>query len=377
MAIKKPAPKQFAPEVAEAITQAAATQSITTTKVTSYDPKNFPVFSVPVNERVLAYIPNHTIQNPDGTISLRQDKFPAHPVIDGRAFYDVRCINGAVNADPQLNWDGSCPLCEGLQDVWKLYNEEYKDLARSRGIQTDAPEAQELLKNERIDMLKSRVIKEPEFWLTFPIVVIDCEEKDGVKTTTPKLTADGQLSYRIMWYSIRERTYLEKWEAGYDSIEGEAPSTPAGLWAVLNFTYTPKSGNCDKMGSAKALKVTFKTMDSYAKWAEFFDKATEEWTPAKAQEVVVLDVIRSKEETAEVADSILKPVRDKLALRAMGSVGVATPVPAVGAGAPAGALAQFGQPAVSTTAPAEGAAPAPAVGATAPITGEMPSAGIQ
>ena len=160
-----------------------------------------------------------------------------------------------------------------------------------------------------------------------------------------------------MFYSIRERTFKDKWEAGYDSIDtddGLAPTSPAGLWAILNFTYQPKNGNPDKMGSAKSLKVTFKPMSAeYDQWATYFDQLTAEWTPEKAQEVVVLDVLRDMEEQKELADSLLKPVREKLALYSLSGAnpGVAS-TPAVPTSTNAdNALASFGAaPVASSTA---------------------------
>lgn len=369
MAIKRPAPKQLSAETSQKIAQAGASWTGGSSRPKSYDP-NYPVFEVPINQRVLVYIPNHTVVSEDGSVDLRADRFPAHPCMEGRSYLNIRCLNGFVNDDPQLNWDGTCPICSGLGEVWELYNKQYKDIAASRGMSPEAPEAQDALKSERIELLTNRVIKEPEEWLTFPIVVIECQEKDGVKTATPKLTQDNKLIGTPMWYSIRKRTFQEKWEAGYDSIEGEIPSSPAGLWAVLNFTYTPKSGKCDKMGSAKALKVTFKEMAGYGEWATYFDKLTEDWTPAKAQEVLELDAIRSMEETQEVADALLKPVREKLALYSLGAQAGATAIPQnTNANQ---ALANFG----ATEVTEDSQAPAQPSSVPAGITGEMPNAGV-
>lgn len=369
MAIKRPAPKKLSEAAQAAITQASAQQTGKASRIKSYD-SDFPVFDVPVNGKVLVYIPNHTIMMPDGSVGLRMDKFAAHPVIDGRTYADIRCSQGVVV--DALGLDGSCPLCDGMAEAWNLYNHEYADVARTKGIDPKSAEAQEALKQDRIDLVSNMVIKQADVWYTFPIVVIDCEEKDGTMTTIPKKDSEGRIKGTPMWYSIRERTYLEKWGAGFDSLEpddGIVPSSPAGLWAILNFTYTPKSGNHDKMGSAKALKVTFKTMNGYEQWAQHFDTITEVWTPAKAQEVVVLDAVRDMEEMRQVADTLLKPVRDKLAMYELsaasantGSVGIPTGTNADNA------LAGFG-----------GATPAePPMGElpTGSLTGEMPNAGV-
>lgn len=370
--LKRPAPKKLSEASQNAITAASAQQTGKTARIKSYDP-DFPVFDVPINQKVLVYIPNHTVMMPDGSISLRMDKFAAHPVIDGRSYGDVRCTSGIVV--DELHLDGSCPLCDGLNECWELYNHQYADIAKSKGIDPKSAEAQEGLKADRVDLIQKMNIKQADVWYTFPIVVIDCEEKDGVMTVIPRKDAEGKIKGTPMWYSIRERTYMEKWIAGFDSIDtedGSTPNNPAGMWAILNFTYTPKSGNHDKMGSAKALKVTFKSMPGYNQWAEYFDSLTEEWTPAKAQEVVVLDVVRDMDEMKQVADSLLKPVRDKLAMYALSSGGAVAPMPAIGTSANADAvLAGFGG-ATPVAAP-------PTAGALPPndLTGEMPNVGVE
>lgn len=366
MALKRPTPKALTAEAQETILSASARQTGFQTVVKTYD-SNYPVFEVPVNQKVLVYIPNHTIMRADGTVSLRMDKFAAHPILDGRSYGDVRCSQGVEVAE--LGLDGTCPLCDAMRECWELYNKEYADVAKSKGIDPQSPEAQDALKQDRIDLVKAMVVKQAEVWYTFPIVVIDCEEKDGQKTVTPKKNENGQVSGTVMWYSIRERTYLEKWNAGFDSIEtatGETPTTPAGLWAVLNFTYTPKSGNHDKMGSAKALKVIFKEMAGYEAVAQYFDNLTVDWTPAKAQEVLVLDAVRDMEEMKQVTDTLMKGTRDKLALYALGGGATAT-APAISAQPADAALAAFGG-AVQTGA-TEGAAPS--------LVGEMPNVGVQ
>lgn len=366
MAIKRPTPKKLSVEESATIIQASAAQTGMSTVVKSYDP-NFPVFDVPINQKLLVYIPNHRVENPDGTVGLRMDKFAAHPVIDGRSYGNIRCTSGVVI--PSLNLDGSCPLCDSIGKCWDLYNKQYDDIAKSKGIDKDAPEAKELLKQDRMDLVKSMAVKQAEVWYTFPIVVITCEEKDGQLTLNPKLTEDGKLQGTPMWYSIRENTFNEKWGAGYDALDtselGEVPTSPAGLWAILNFTYTIKSGKHDKMGSAKALKVSFKVMgEKYAQWEQYFDQITEEWTPEKAMETVVLDVLRDMAETQEVTDSVMKPVNEKLAMYALAGAGVSAQPAQVSANA-AGALESFGvaQPKAPT--------------ADVPAIGEMPNVGIE
>lgn len=341
--LKKPKAKTLSAEELAVINASSAQQTGKAQTQKTFDP-DFPVFDIPINQKLLVYVPNHTTMLPDGSIGLRQDKFAAHPIIDGRSFGNVRCTQGIVV--DSLHLDGSCPLCNASSEVWDLYHKEYDAIAKAKGIPVDAPEAKEGLKEDRKNLAQSMVIKQAEVWYTFPIVVIECEEKDGQLTTTPKKTPEGQIVGKPYFYSIREKTYVDKWVPAFDTVDSDdgVPTHPGGRWVILNFTYTPQSGQHTKMGSANALKVAFKNMSAdFKAWEEHFDKMTEAWTPEKAQEVVVLDVIRDMEETQEIADQLLKPVRDKLALYSLNGGTSAPTAPALGvAGDAQNALANFG-----------------------------------
>lgn len=369
--LKRPKPKTLTPEEQNAINAASCAQTGKVSRPKSYDP-DYPVFEVPVNQKVLIYVPNHTVMLPDGSMSLRWDKFAAHPVIEGRSFADVRCADSVISES--LGLDGTCPLCAAIDEVWQLYNKEYADIAASKGVDPKSPEAQELLKEDRKNLAQKMAIKSADIWLTFPIVLIDCQEKDGKLTVIPKKDEEGRISGKPMWYSIRERTYLEKWGVAFDAFEedgAEAPTTPAGQWVILNFTYQPKSGKHDKMGSARNLNVSFKQMNGYEEWARYFDNLTEGWTPEKAQETVVLDVLRDMDELKEVADTIMKPTRDKLAMYELSEGGrVAPGLPAAPPSSAEQALGAFGGTPVADTK-------ADSTPTGMPLTGEMPNVGVE
>lgn len=348
--IKRPTPKKLSVEEQEMITKASLQQTGKSSVDKSYDP-NYPVFEIPVNQKVLVYIPNHTVTTEDGGIAMRMDSIVAHPVIDGRSFADIRCIADSHVAS--LGHDGSCPLCDAIGTAWSLYSKQYADVARSKGIAVDAPEAQELLKSDRTELAKQRVVKEGDRWYIFPIVVIECEEG----SLTPKKDAQGQIHGTPMWYQIREQTYIDKWVTGLDTVEtpeGGTPTSPAGLWAVLNFTYTPKSGTHNKRDSARNLKVMYKTMaEGYDAWATHFDGVTEGWDIAKADETLAICAVRDMGEMKELADTLLKPVNEKLAMYELASGGASTPsAPAIGGSSPESALANFGATPAAPSSPA-------------------------
>lgn len=341
--IGRPKKKTLSAEERASITSASSKQTGQMNSPRTYDP-DFPLFEVPVNKKVLIYIPNHTVTYEDGSIGIRMDKYAAHNVRSGKAFTTVRCSGNVVSET--LGLDGSCPLCDATQYCWELYNKQYAEIARTKGIAIDSAEAQEVLKEDRKNLISDMVIRQPDIYYTFPIVVIDCEEN----STKVKLTSDGKLQGTPMFYTIREQTYADKWLKAFDALEDsgeENDANPAGRWAILNFTYTPKSGQHNKRDSARNLQVTFVRKDDYSNWAEYFDKLTEEWTPEKAQDVLVANAIRDMDEMKATAEELIKPTKDKLAIYAL-SAGEVTQ--GVGANKSAdNALADFGAKPVEPT----------------------------
>lgn len=372
--LARPKKKELTQEQRQAITSASRKQTGTMSSPKTYDP-NFPVFEIPVNKKLLVYIPNHTVSTEDGGVELRMDKFAAHQVKMGKAYSSVRCTGEVVNE--ALKLDGTCPLCDATQTCWDLYNKQYAEICNSRGFKVDSQEAEEQLKETRKELIKDMVIGRAELWMTFPIVVIECEEGK----TVPKLDAEGKIQGTPMFYSVREQTYIDKWMTAFDALEdseGDVDRNPAGRWAVLNFTYTPKSGQHNKRDSARNLKVSFVERDNLKEWAEYYDKLTEEWTPEKAQDVLVLNAVRDMDEMIETAEQLIKPTRERLEvynLSATGSIGGTQVAPAVGNAD--SALANFGATPVEQTGTQAENAQAPQTPQTPPV-GEMPSnVGVQ
>lgn len=361
MAMKRPTPKTLSPEAVGKILEASAQQTGKTIRSKTYDPE-FPVFDIPVNSKVLIYVPNHIVNMPDGTTDLRKDKFAAHMTVAGREFANYRCSNGIV--DESLDLDGKCPFCESIGEAWDLFKKEYDAIATQRGIPTDSEQAKEGLKSLRKELQDKMAVKNGEVWITFPIVVIDCIEKDGKMTTTPKINEEKQLTGKAYWYSVREKTYNEKWGKAFETVtneDGSSPDHPAGMWAVLNYEVDAKSVEVNKMNSSKALVVGFKNMpESYSGYAKMYDAMTELWTPAKAMEVIVDNAIRDGKEQTDACNDVMKATRDKLAMFELST----TPTRLEAASTAEGALASFG------------AAPVAPQVTSMPNVGEFPSVGV-
>ena len=319
--LARPKKKEMTIEQQVAISSASAKQTGSVSSPKTYDPA-YPLFEIPVNQKVLVYIPKHNpyyldaagqpVLDKDGQPIPRTyvDKFAAHQVRIGKAYSTVRCSGGIV--DPANNLDGSCPLCDASQKCWDLYNIQYEELCRSRGLAVDSVEAQEQLKDKRKELIQNMVIHKPDITYTFPIVVIETE--DG--TMKPKIQEDGTIKGTPCFYSAKEMTYEDKWgkpwEAMIDNGQAELGTEPNGWWAVLNFTYTPSSGEPNKRDSARALAVSYAKKEGFEQWEAYFDELTKDWDAQKAREVLVANSFRDMDEMQAAADEIIKPVLDQL-----------------------------------------------------------------
>lgn len=372
--IKRPAPKAIPQEEMKNIMKASSEQTSGSSIVKSWD-ENFPVFTPPAGNKVLVYIPNHTVVTPDGATILRADRCGIHACRDGKQFTSIRCTYGIESET--LHLDGhTCPLCDSVQKCWELYNRQYADMCRARAIDPETEDGYKQAQPIRDQLREKFAVGKAEIWLTFPIVVIDCEERDGMCTGVPKLDKGGKLTGKPYFYSVRESTYTDKWVKGLDSLSVDTIIThPAGTWAVLNYIVTDSNNkvvqNPKPRDAAKALSVNYKAFGKkYAQWANYFDEMTKDWTPEKAAEVVVANNLRDLDEMNEANDQLMKKTNDTLALLdASGAPRMLAPssAPAVG-GSAEEVLANFGGEAVPNVG--MGAAP---VGAGAPVVdGQAP-----
>lgn len=348
--LKRPAPKVLPKDEVEQIVKAGQELTAQTGITKTYD-EAFPAFDIPAGNKVLVYVPNHTVMTAEGVPTLRCDRFLAHACKNGKQFETVRCSNGTVS--PTLHLDGTCPLCDSVNKCWDLYNIQYADMCRAKGIDPSTDEGYKAAQPIRDELRGKFAVGRAEMWLTFPIVVIDCEERDGIGTGIPKKDANGRITGKPYFYSIRESTYTDKWIKSLDSLSVDTIIThPAGTWAILNYQVTDGGKvvqNPKPRDAAKALVVAYKQMPpEYNQWAEYFDKLTEEWTPEKAMEVLVANQLRNMEEMNEANDILMKKTNEMLALIESGNVakltGSAQTAPAIEGGATSAedALASFG-----------------------------------
>lgn len=304
-------------KVSAAVQQQLGVQDVPKAAPKSTDPVNFPVFEVPINQKVLVYVPNHTVMNADGTQSLRMDMPLIHSITDGKRFYSYRCINGLV--DESLGLTGECPLCEGCAEPWEYANLIIEEKCRDRGLNPEDTDNQDV-KNIRSTAFSDRVLKDANRYYTFPIVVFDTVNNEGKQICKDE---NGQIQYKVYWYTISEAQYDDKWRKALEAMEDE-PTHPGGHFFLLNYTYTPKHGEPNKRDSARALAVSYRNIKDSAKLREHLDAQTEKWTPEKAMETVINNNLYTTEQLQEVADEVLENTRNMIQLMKAPTRGLAS-----------------------------------------------------
>lgn len=304
--MKKLEPIKFTGDALSQLNEQTSDQQVQKAAPKSRDPKNFPVFEVPVNQKRLVYVPNHVVTGENGTDELRMDKPFIHAIEIGKRFINLRCISGIVIDGV---YDGECPVCEGVSDPWDLANEIIKETCAAQGLDPEDKE-NPTVKSIRSTAYSDRKVKDANRYYTFPICVFDTVNNDG-KT----LVQDENGNYKVtpMWYTISESKYKDTWEKTLEGMEDE-PSHPGGHFFTLNYCYTPKKGEPNKRDSARNLSVSPKNIKNAEEIKAALDKATEDWTPQKARETVVDNAFYSEQELQEFTDDALETTRNLLAI---------------------------------------------------------------
>lgn len=291
------------------IQEQLGTQTVDRSVPKSTDPKHFPVWGIPAGKRVLVYVPNHVVEFPDGSVQLRMDMPILHPIQDGNRFRYLRCINGII--DEEAGYDGSCPLCDGTAEPWDLARARIDQKCKAQGLDPEDKENKDV-KTIRTAEFGDRCLKEGERYFTFPIAVFETD--DDCK----KLVKDdkGNIKYSIYWYSISEKKYNDTWGKTLQEMEDE-PSSPAGYFFVLSYVVSGKQ-NPNVRDAARALsvhpKTQFNRVAGVAALKQHIDEETEIWTPEKARETVIANILYSREDLEGVTDDLLATTRSMLAV---------------------------------------------------------------
>lgn len=320
--MKKLTPIALSEDNNKALQEQLGVQEISKGVPKSADPLNYPVFSIPVGKKVLIYVPNHVTLDADGVERLRMDMPFIHSISQGKRYFAHRCINGIEIEGTGLT--GRCPLCDGCSDPWELANKIIEQKCKAQG-KDPANVNDEDVKSIRSAEFSKRVIKDAERHFTFPIVVFETVNDDG-KTFVKN--EKGDIKYKIFWYDVSEKMWDEKWAKCIEALNDESEEEithPGGRFYLLNYIYTPKSGQQQNArDAAKALNISVRKISNSEKMKALLDKETEDWTPAKCQQTVLANILYGEDDLQSVADDVLENTRNLLAMynSAAGAIGV-------------------------------------------------------
>lgn len=316
----------------------AMTQEVQKGSKKTSDP-NFPVFSTPVNEDILVYIPRTNVVVGENGEDMQVLPSLIHDAKIGKQFTSLRCINGLVGGFyDQLGYDGACPACEGMSEVWDLYNAKMGAEAKRLGIdlQNDLNDS---MKPTRDNILREMDLKNPEEFITFPICIIPQKARF-------EPTDDAVEKIQVVFVQWRRKRYNDAILGGLDSLMTN-PGHPAGLFWLWKFTYDTEGKQATAMLSAKNAKYNPINQGDATKFQNLItpceDKA-KEFTLLKAAEVVIANQFLFKEDLEADVNRVLAKTRSQLDAIKIGgaSVGAIGTEAQAQLGAPQHALATFG-----------------------------------
>lgn len=307
--IKRMQPVKLTSDQAKKLNSKFSGQDLSTSAPKSADPVNFPVHEIIPGAKELIYVPNHTTEDAEGNQILRWDTPNLHMLIDGRRFPKFRCVRGIV--DEELGFDGSCPICDAIDECWDLANFQIAEKCKQAHLNAEDRE-NEKVKKIRSECFNNMVMKSSNPYYTFPIVVIETENNDG---KTLAKDENGDLILKPMWYTISKAQYEKKWLPALEVLDDE-PSHPGGYFFLLNYNYKTKSGEMNKRDAAQNVSINAKNIkESIAKAIrERADKLTEGWTPDVAMQMVIDNQVFTLKQLTEAVDSVMETTRQRLVL---------------------------------------------------------------
>lgn len=313
----------------QGLVQGATGQEIQKGTPRTTDP-NFPVFTTPVNEDILVYIPMTNVVSDENGVDMKVLQSHIHEAKIGKQFTSLRCINGLAGnpAFDVLGYDGSCPACEATQDAWELYRVKLNAEAKRLGIDPQNDPA-DTLKPVRENILREMDLKGSEEYVTFPIVIIPTKAK-----FTP---ADDALeNLKVVFVHWRKKRYDTEILGALDNLMTN-PGHPAGLFWLWKFSYNTEGKQATAMLSAKNAKYSViqdaGALANFEKFRQIAEEKAAPFTLLKAAEVVVANQFMYKEDLEVEVNKVMARTRQMLEFAQMSGG-----QPALGAGQPAGQL---------------------------------------
>lgn len=330
------------------LVQGSATQELQKGTPRTTDP-NFPVFTTPVNQDILVYIPTTNVVKDENGSNMNVLNSLIHEGKNGKQFVSLRCISGLTGNAlfEELGYDGTCPCCDATQEVWELYRHKLGNEASRLGIDPQN-DPSDTLKPIREKILGEMDLKGAEEFVTFPIVIIPTKGK-----FTP---ADDALeTMQVVFVHWRKKRYNDSILGALEQLMSN-PGHPAGLFWFWKFSYDTQGKQPTAMASAKNAKYSViqdqAGLASLERFKAVAEQKAAEFTLLKAAEVVVATQFVYKDDLLTDVNKIMQKTRTLNEL-----AGTQGGQPAIGTGQPAGQLgganplANFGVAQPDATAP--------------------------
>lgn len=346
----------FDPALLQGLVDGASNQEKQQGGARSIDP-DFPVFKTPVNENILVYIPRVNMKIDENGETMRVLPALIHNWKVNKKFGASRCVSGLSGGGyDTLGYDGSCPYCEAMNDVWELYNKKMAAEGAKRGVdpQNDPGDT---LKPVRTIALNEMDLKGAEEYVTFPVVIIPMK--------APMTPADDWATSARVEFVVWTKKRYDKHIIGGLSSMLVNPKHPAGLFWLWKFTYDTEGKQATAMNSAKNASYVIiqdaAALNMYAPMIPTLEAKAQPFTLLKAAEVITDNQFMLKSEMdTEVVKIVAKTTQmlDALSTVSTGQLG-GGPQAQIQAGG-VNPLGNFGGGAVAPTATGNlGEAPAP------------------
>lgn len=310
----------------------------------------FPVFTTPVQQSVLVYIPRTNVVETENGEIVENLKTFVHNYKEGKAFLQARCIRGLSGGvfTEQLGYDGECPFCGATSAEWDVYNKKLEYEAKKLGVDP-ANDPQEVLKPVKQKLARERAVDNDEEFVTFPVILIPMKAETGKKRNY-NVADNWEENLQPCFVTWKKKRYEDYITGAIDKLPGTVGvDHEGGTFWIWCFEYDAKGKEPNARDAAKEAKYTpivdSASLAQYLPIVETLEARVAEFTREKAQEVLVMNQFYSKadlEQTANKLQAKAKAVLQQLEAMELGGGSTAAPQ-GLGAG-----LSGFGNPAGST-----------------------------
>ncbi len=282
----------------------------------STDPR-FPVFTTPVDEDILVYIPRTNVVAGENGEEMKVLNAYVHDYKVGQTYGSIRCISGLFGNPlfDALGYDGTCPACDATQEVWELYRHKLNAEAARLGVDPQN-DPSDILKPAREKILQEMDLRGADEYVTFPIVIIPTSGK-------LKPAENALQNLKPVFVTWKKKRHEEKLLSSLDALINN-PGHPAGMFWHWKFSYQTGGKQATARDSAKNAKYSpiLEGNQAFAALVKPCEAAAKEFTVLKAAEVIVASQFVYRDDYIKEVNKVMVKTRMFLELTQPGGAGV-------------------------------------------------------